>query len=174
MKNTAALAGFVERFLSAARVVHLKEWLGKRWGIVLGAGAVLLMIVVTQTGASSATEKTPALANAPSEAGYVVQVLLALVVVLAVIVGAAWLMRRVTGLRGAPGSAIRILGGISVSPRDRMVLVQVGEQQLLVGVSPGRLQTLLVLDKPVVIPTTPSSRGFDHQLAQAIRRRTPE
>lgn len=174
MKNPAAIADFVRRTVPAVQMAQCKEWLRKRWGVALGGGAVLLMLAVTQSGTSSANEKTPVIANAPSEAGYIVQVLVALGIVLAVIMGAAWMMRRFTGLRSGPGHAIQILGGVPVGPRDRMVLVQVGEQQLLVGVSPGRLQTLLVLDKPIEVPPAPAQSGFAQQLAQALGRRAPE
>jgi flagellar protein FliO/FliZ len=41
---------------------------------------------------------------------------------------------------------IAILSGVSLGPRERAVLLRVGNTRLLVGVAPGRVQTLHVLD----------------------------
>ncbi|MDX1655207.1 MAG: flagellar biosynthetic protein FliO, partial [Candidatus Competibacteraceae bacterium] len=73
------------------------------------------------------------------------QMVLGLVLVLGFILGAAWLVRRFTPLRGGDG-AIRLRGGLSLGTRERLVLVEVEGVRLLVGVSPGRLQTLHIFD----------------------------
>ncbi|HKJ95943.1 MAG TPA: flagellar biosynthetic protein FliO [Gammaproteobacteria bacterium] len=89
--------------------------------------------------------------------GVDVSSLLRLTVGLAVVVGAiflvSWILRRVGGVRGGANGQMRVLGGVAVGNRERVVLVQVGETQLLVGVAPGRVQTLHVLDKPIEVPT---------------------
>ena len=61
---------------------------------------------------------------------------LGLVAVLAVIFGCAWVIRRVNGLQGINNSAMRIVSVLGVGPRERVVLLDVGEVQILVGVSP--------------------------------------
>jgi len=86
-------------------------------------------------------------------AGSLLQVLLGLVVVLALIAGAAWASRRLNRLRlGAAGSGLRVLGGLAVGARERVVLVEVGGTQLLLGVAPGRVQALHVLATPLALP----------------------
>jgi flagellar protein FliO/FliZ len=49
--------------------------------------------------------------------------------------------------------------------------VEVGETQLLVGVTPGRLSTLHVLDKPVFLPGRPSGKptSFAERLSRALQ-----
>lgn len=96
--------------------------------------------------------------------GAMVQVAFWLVVVVAVIVASAWLLRRVGGQHFAGGSNMRVLSTLAVGSRDRIALVQVGQQQLLIGVSPGRINTLHVFDEPVISdsdsgPGRPSSGG---------------
>ena len=51
------------------------------------------------------------------------------------------------------------------------MLVQVGDKQLLLGVAPGRVQTLYVLDRPVESSTPPMGApgGFAEKLAQLMR-----
>jgi flagellar protein FliO/FliZ len=79
--------------------------------------------------------------------GGLTQLILGLVLILALIAGAAWLLRRFLPLRGGDG-AIKILGGLALGARERLVLVQVEEARLLLGIAPGRVQTLHVLAGP--------------------------
>ncbi len=114
------------------------------------------------------------------------QVTLGLLVVLLVIVGAAWMLRRYGRFQSSASGSLKILGGLSIGPRERVVLLQVGEEQLLIGVAPGRVQALYHLETPIRL--TPASsdespnnllgklmtgdaRGFSERLNQAIKQR---
>ena len=60
----------------------------------------------------------------------------------------AWLSRRFrisSRLRGGP---IEVTSGISLGARERVVLLRVGREQVLVGVSPAGMRTLHVLREP--------------------------
>ncbi len=57
-----------------------------------------------------------------------------------------------------------------MGPRERVVLVQVGKQQLLLGVAPGRIQTLHVLDEPVTDATSPTPSAFVEKLTAALKK----
>lgn len=85
--------------------------------------------------------------------GSVVQVFVALLVVVALIVATAWLFRRLSGGSFSRNGALKVLAGIHVGQRERIVLVQAGEVQLLLGVAPGEVRTLHVFDKPVLVDT---------------------
>ncbi len=99
------------------------------------------------------------------------QVLLALILVLALIVGMAWLMRRIGGLTQVGGGVVRVLGGVPVGQRERVVLIQVGSQQLLLGVAPGRVQTLHVLEEPInVSAASASGDSFAERLTSALKK----
>ncbi|MFA5626793.1 MAG: flagellar biosynthetic protein FliO [Thiohalomonadaceae bacterium] len=91
---------------------------------------------------------TPATVE-PITTTILLQVLLALGLILLLIVGLAWLLRRVGGFAQHNTGLIRVLGGVSVGQRERVVLIQVGQRQLLLGVAPGRIETLHVLDEPI-------------------------
>ncbi|CAK0749581.1 Flagellar protein FliO [Gammaproteobacteria bacterium] len=88
--------------------------------------------------------------------GDLLQVSLSLTLVLVVIALSAWLLRRFARLGGTMGGALRVLGGVSLGARERAILVQVGEQQILLGVAPGRVQTLYVLAQPLSVPQPPA------------------
>jgi flagellar protein FliO/FliZ len=69
-----------------------------------------------------------------------------MMLVLAAVLGAAWLMRRFRGLSGAPNSGLAVLAQVSLGTRERAVLLRVGDRQVLVGVAPGNVRTLHVVD----------------------------
>ncbi len=87
------------------------------------------------------------------------EVTLALAVVLAAIFALAWLVRRVRGVAGSV-SALGVLAEVRLGPKERAVLLKVGGEQLLIGVAPGRVNTLHVLAQPVEInPSAPPAPG---------------
>jgi flagellar protein FliO/FliZ len=101
-------------------------------------------------------------------AGSLVQVTLSLVLVLAAVFAAAWLLRRLKTIKFASGP-IEIVADVSVGPKERAVLVQVGGKQLLLGVAPGRVTTLHVLDQPVA-SETPRSTADGPSVPGAMQR----
>lgn len=70
---------------------------------------------------------------------------LGIVVVLILI--CAWFLRRLNRFSADGGPRLKILSGISVGSRERVLLVQAGEAKLVLGVAPGRVQTLYILDR---------------------------
>ena len=84
-----------------------------------------------------------------TDAGGLAQVTLSLLLVLAAVFAAAWVVRRLRGFGKFSGGALQIVTEIAVGTKERVVLVQVGNQQLLLGVAPGRVNTLHVLTEPV-------------------------
>lgn len=101
-----------------------------------------------------------------------VQLTLGLLAVLAAIALVAWLMRRVGRFQSGVGGAMRILGGLSMGARERVVLIQVGDTQLLLGVAPGRVQTLHVLPEPIDGASSGSEPGrFAEKLRTVLEKR---
>ncbi len=108
----------------------------------------------------------------PLDSGKVIQIILGLVLVLLVIGGLTWFLRHVMRLQPTMSGQLQILGGLSMGPRERVVLLKVGDTQLLLGVSPGRIEALHVLDKPVAeMPesTEPRDSGFSQHLSRLLR-----
>ena len=120
---------------------------------------------------------SPAALAAAEPAGVDVSSLVRLIVgLLAVIVAIlvlAWLMRRMGSIGGHGGGQLRVLGGLAVGQRERVGLIQVGDKQLLIGVAPGRVQTLHVLEEPLAEDgigsgTRPAPGG--NSFAERLRR----
>lgn len=75
------------------------------------------------------------------------QVMLGLGLVLAVIAGSAWLLRRFGGISRSPGGAIKVIGGSAVGQRERVVLVEIADTWLVIGVAPGHITALHTMSK---------------------------
>ena len=82
----------------------------------------------------------------PLSAGYLIQFSVGLILVLTAVVVLAWVLRRINRLHASAGGALRLLGALSLGTRERVILIQVGNAQLLLGVAPGRIQTLHVMN----------------------------
>lgn len=96
-----------------------------------------------------------------SGAGSLAQVTLSLILVLGAVFASAWLVRRFRNF-GRPGTgAIQIVADVALGTKERAVLIQVGAQQLLLGVAPGRVNTLHVLAEPVRTDDAQRGGGAD-------------
>ncbi|MCG6574591.1 flagellar biosynthetic protein FliO [Pseudomonas sp. AF32] len=103
----------------------------------------------------AATATASAAATGSGMAGQLAQLVLGLLLVLGLIFFLAWLLRRVQQAGPAgKGQVIDIVGSRALGPRDRLVLVQVGNEQILLGLSPGTITALHVLKEPVQVPTS--------------------
>ncbi|SEK79004.1 flagellar protein FliO/FliZ [Atopomonas hussainii] len=91
--------------------------------------------------------------SAPSLAwgSKLIELSVALLAVIALVFVMAWLMRRVQQVGPAGKGALKVLAALPLGPRERLLLVQVGQQQLLLGVAPGRITTLLELREPIPV-----------------------
>lgn len=113
----------------------------------------------------------PAPAPAVDSGAELVRVLISLLGVVALIFFVGWLSRRAQTRIRPGGRKIRVVESMPVGVKDRIMLLEVGGTQLLVGASPsGGLRTLHVLETPVaedaVPPQAPTIRGFRDVLAQ--------
>ncbi|HHJ16485.1 MAG TPA: flagellar biosynthetic protein FliO [Gammaproteobacteria bacterium] len=106
----------------------------------------------------------------PLAVNNLLQLTLGMLAVLALIMAIAWLLKRSGRFQMGAGGGLRILGGLSMGARERVVLLQVGETQLLVGVAPGRVQTLHVLDRPLEENEAVTGAGFPAQLASLLNK----
>ena len=111
-------------------------------------------------------------APAPVDTGAdVVRVLVSLLGVVALIFFVGWMARRAQARVSPGGRKIRVIESMPVGIKEKVMLIEVGGTQLLVGASPtGGLRTLHVLATPVQddsgAAAPPALRGFRDVLAQ--------
>ncbi len=144
--------------------------------------AALTTHALAQQAAGVASGSTPFQAAAPvassSSAGSMIwfsAVTLALLSGLVVLV--AWLLRKNFGANAGPSSGIRIMSSQSVGPRERLLVVRVGNRGFLVGHTPTQVSLVAELDPEdlAAIPQQASpiefSASFGRQLAQLFSRK---
>ena len=139
-------------------------------------GAAVGVWMVASHGWAGVTPVSPA----PQVGGDLVsgpglgQMTLALVAVLALIFALAWAVRRFGRVQSLPMGSLRVLGGLSIGTRERVVLVKIGNTQLLLGVAPGRVQTLHVLAEPIEFSSPADggtgARDFADRLQSVLHR----
>ena len=101
--------------------------------------------------------------------GQLVQLMLGLLLVVALIFALAWLLRRVQQIGPAGNRAIKLVASQALGPRDRLLLVQVGDEQILLGISAGRITPLHVLKEPVQVPGgEPATPEFAQRLMELL------
>jgi flagellar protein FliO/FliZ len=117
----------------------------------------------------------PALAQAASDlaglsATTMLQSVLGLALVIAVLFLAAYFLRRLNGGRGfGSNGPMRVVGGLIIGSRERIVLVEIGDTWLVVGLVPGQIRTLHTLPKGE-LPSTGDGETTFLAMAQASRR----
>lgn len=103
----------------------------------------------------------------PGAAGAIGGTVFALLLVLGLIFALAWLARRLPNLAGGTGHpALRVIASLPLGARERVVVVDVGGTQLLLGVGASGTRTLHRLERPLPVPEPQRPSPFAQLLAQ--------
>jgi flagellar protein FliO/FliZ len=89
----------------------------------------------------------PATTGAAVAGAGLVQTIFALLVVLAALAALAWFLKRFGPGQASGQGNLHIVGALSLGGRERIVVVEVGEQWIVVGASPGRINALATLPR---------------------------
>ncbi len=93
--------------------------------------------------------------------------LLGLFLIVGLLFAGAYLLRKLNGGRSFGNSGpLRVVGGLMLSTRERIVLVEVGDTWLVVGIVPGQIKTLHTLPKGEL----PAGKGSDKPFAQWLKQ----
>ena len=117
-------------------------------GLRLMPAFMLALLSLNSEAAQTSALPPPPLVASPVSSSGVLQVLLGLALVLAAIAGTAWLLKRFVPGQSAAGGVLKLVGGLMVGPKERLVLVEIGETWLLLGVAAGQVNTLHSMPKP--------------------------
>jgi len=89
---------------------------------------------------------------APSElftGDYLLQVVGSFVLVICVLLAVLLLLKRFNGAGSPRSGQMRVIASLGLGQRERAVLIEVGNEQFLVGVAPGSVNMLHALPDPV-------------------------
>ncbi len=133
------------------------------------------MLFLASTPLFAAQPQVPELPSSAASLGGALQVLFGLAIVLGTVAAAAWLLKRLAPGQVSAGGAIRLIGGIAVGPKERVVVVEVGETWLVVGVAPGQVTALHNMPRIADLPESGAQSGgeqrFSVWLKDVMKRR---
>ena len=114
------------------------------------------LLAAAQTAARPAyTPPPPAVSS-----GSILQVIFSLLLVLAAVVLVAWILKRINLPQHGAGNLLKVISGVAVGQRERIVLVEVNDTWLVVGVAPGQVRTLHSMPR-AELPTSQAGTSSD-------------
>jgi flagellar protein FliO/FliZ len=114
-----------------------------RPAIALGAAALVLLAAAATALAGDTVGGLPGAS--------LVRLVFGTVVAVAVLLLGAKVFVRYGGAQGVAAGSLRVVASLAVGQRERAVVVQVGDRQLLLGVAPGRVALLHELGAPLPV-----------------------
>lgn len=106
--------------------------------------------------------------------GGLFQVFSGLIVVLGLLGVAAWFLKRIGGAKTHGTGAVHVVGGVSVGTRERVLVVEVADQWIVVGVAPGQISSLATMPKqiaPEAVSAGAPAPNFAQWLKKTIDKR---
>ncbi|WP_347330242.1 flagellar biosynthetic protein FliO [Marinimicrobium locisalis] len=110
-----------------------------------------------ETGASAATQ--------------LLNVAFSLLLIVGLILALAWLLRRFGQGNFHNQQSMKVVASMPLGTRERLMVVEIGGQQLLLGVTAHQITTLHVFDEPVVDPSGGTSTEFKKRLTALMNRK---
>jgi flagellar protein FliO/FliZ len=106
----------------------------------------------------------------PLSIGSLTQLSLSLVAIVALILAIGWVLKRfkLNAPRGTVDS--EVLDQLSLGPRERVVLVRIGEAQVLVGIGAGGMVALTPLATPISLQAAGRAPAFADRLRDIMKR----
>ena len=93
-----------------------------------------------------------------------------MLIVVAAVIALGWLYSRFRFSGAGSGDVINVVASRALGPKERIVLIEIADQQLLVGMTATQVQTLYAFDQPVVTqPAINDTPGFAERLRAAVR-----
>ena len=137
--------------------------------------AVLLTLPLFAMAGESGEQSVAANTSFASMLGQMLGVLLLVIVLLFAL---AWILKRAGLNQGALNGQLAVIGAVSVGQREKIVLIQAGQEQLLIGVTANEITLLHLLSEPIEVDTNSPNKAslafgdsFAQKLSYAITRR---
>ena len=146
-------------------------------GTAMLRAALLPLVSLLLPLVAQATEQTEAIAESSplaidpmASAGKVVVFLL---LIIGLILLLAWLSGKTRGLPlagfAASDAPLKTIATLPLSMKEKIAVIQVGEKQLVVGITQQQITCLAELDEPLPVNNPTQSPAFSELLKKAIR-----
>jgi flagellar protein FliO/FliZ len=106
----------------------------------------------------------------PLSVGSLTQLTLSLIAIVALILAISWVLKRLRLTVPRGSGEIAVIGELSVGPRDRIVLLRVGDSQVLLGIGASGPVPLTPLATPIVIKARDRTPAFAERLRDLMQR----
>jgi flagellar protein FliO/FliZ len=106
----------------------------------------------------------------PLSVSSLAQLTLSLVAIVALILAISWVLKRLKLACPRGHGQITVVDQLALGPRERIVLIRVGESQVLVGIGAGGVVGLTPLTTPIVMDTSAPAPVFADRLREFMKR----
>ena len=106
----------------------------------------------------------------PLSVGSLMQLSLSLIAIVLLIFAIGWVLKRFKLAVPRSSGDSAVLGELSVGPRERVMLLRVGDAQVLIGVGAAGIVSLTPLSTPISITSATSSPAFAERLREMMKR----
>lgn len=106
----------------------------------------------------------------PVSVGSLTQLTLSLLAIVGLIFAIGWALKRfkIAGTRSR--GEITVIDELALGPRERIMLLRVGESQVLVGIGAGGVVGLTPLPTPIEVKPRPTTPEFADRLREFMKR----
>jgi len=110
----------------------------------------------------------------PVSGAYLGTTLLALLAILALIIALAWLLKRLPGSALRSPAQLKIITHLNLGQRERLVVVEVGNQQLLLGITSQQITYLHALAEPLSASPSINAKPILPKFSQFMQKKWPQ
>lgn len=128
------------------------------------AGALISLLALMPALATAAPAAVP---KDPLSAGNLLSVFFGLVLVVALLLAAAWMIRRFQQVQVPREGALQVTAQLSLGLKERVILLRVGDENVLIGCTPGSI-------RPLHSWHGPSPEGAASEAAATTAKTTPD
>lgn len=143
--------------------------------VKLFSGLLVYAFFATQHAIAQVEQSTEATKRVIEPVDSLGKVVLMLVVVIALILALAWLLNKTKSLRfaGSQQGVIKTLAVMPLGVKEKIALVQVGDKQLILGITSQQINCLGELDTPLQAQSQDEQaqvNSFSELLKRAIKK----
>ena len=137
---------------------------------------LLLLLLISSLPVLAETGKPSYVPPAPVvTADSMLQMTGGLLLVLAIIGGFAWLLKRFSLVPISSAGVIKVIAATGVGQRERVVVVEIDKTWLVLGIAPGCVNKLHAMNKPAAdtctaIQDDSSAKTFATQLNESLKK----
>lgn len=105
-------------------------------------------LILTAQVCAETAQKSPVVAESIIGADSMAKMITALLLVLVIIIACSWALKRFSIIPSTASNQLKVVAATGIGQRERVVVVEIGDTWLVLGVAPGQVRTLHIMAKP--------------------------